>query len=116
MEGGGREGGGVFLGKRRRERVSERTFRRRTKKNERKKERRTLSPPLLYLSPPFSLTCTLPSIVISFMSLVPYALLLKVVSRILTRERWHRPKNGKSATLRATARSRRYGRSKLVVL
>ena len=31
--------------------MSERTFRRRTKKNERKKERKTLSPPLLSLSP-----------------------------------------------------------------
>ena len=72
-----------------------------------KKRKVCLSLLSLSLSLSLMLTCTLPSIVISFMSLVPYALLLNVVSRILTLDRAHRPKNGKSATLSATARSRR---------
>ena len=41
------------------------------------------------------------------MSLVPYALLLNVVSRILTLDRATRPKKGKSATFKAWARSSR---------
>ena len=60
--------------------------------------------------------CTRPSQEISLLSCVPYALDEKTVSRMRTLVPIKRPQYGKSATPSFSARSNKYGKSKLTML